>query len=172
MRDCAKALILATAFVVGCAASAPPPKHVEREPSPGETKRRVKLAVLPIESDAFPRLAKALNGIFHQVQVRGVDDYFLSKVTLEVVQLSIECVDSTNECWSAVGRSLTSDRLLLAQIARSPKKRDRSLHLTVTYFDVQSGTALHVAEHAFKSEDEALRDMKDLVDTAVGEAGK
>jgi hypothetical protein len=128
----------------------------------------VKLAVLPVESDSYPRLAKGVNGLFHDIQVPGIDDYFLSKVTLEVAQLAIECVDVTNECWSAVGKSLTSDRLLLANINRVGKKRhERTVVLTVTYFDVSTGQALHVVNKTFKSEDEALRGMKDVIDGAV-----
>ena len=126
---------------------------------------------MPVESDHFPRLAKGINGVFHDIQVPGVDDYFLSRVPLEVAQLAIECVDATNECWSAVGKSLTSDRLLLAQIGKPAKKRDKSVQLSVTYFDVATGQPLHVAASTFKTEEEALRGMKELIDNAVGPNG-
>jgi hypothetical protein len=152
--------------VVGCA-SAPPPKKAERVPEEAPTHRRLKLAVLPVESDNFPRLARGVNGVFHDIQVPGVDDYFLSKVTLEVAQLAIECVDMTNECWSAVGKSLTSDRLLLANINHSKKKHDHTITLRVTYFDVTTGQPVNVVNRSFKSEEEALRGMKDVIDNAV-----
>src|SRR5690349_18910628 len=134
MHRCGHALLLAMA-VAGCASS-PPAKKTERVPEEAPARRRVKLAVLPVASDSYPRLAKGVNGLLHDIQVHGIDDYFLSKVTLEVAQLAIECVDVTNECWSAVGKSLTSDRLLLANINRVGKKRhERTVVLTITYFD-------------------------------------
>lgn len=156
----------------GCATtSGPPQKKSERVPEEGPTRHRLKLAVMPVESDNYPRLAKGINGVFHDIQVTGIDDYFLSRVTLEVAQLAIECVDVTNECWMAVGKSLTSDRLLLAQIQRPGKKKDRTVTLSVTYFDVSNGQPLHVANRSFKNEDEALRGMKDLIDNAISQSG-
>jgi hypothetical protein len=128
----------------------------------------MKLAVLPVESDSYPRLAQGINGLFHEIQVAGVDDYFLSKVTLEVAQLAIECVDITNECWAAVGKSLTSDRLLLANIGRTgKKKRDYAVALSVTYFNVTAGQPVHAANRTFRTEEEALRGMKDVIDDAL-----
>jgi hypothetical protein len=154
----------------GCATTnAPSQKKSERVPEEGPTRHRLKLAVLPVESDNYPRLAKGINGVFHDIQVAGIDDYFLSRVTLEVAQLAIECVDVTNECWMAVGKSLTSDRLLLAQIQRPGKKKDRTVTLSVTYFDVSTGQPLHVANRSFKNEEEALRGMKDLIDNAISQ---
>jgi hypothetical protein len=177
MKAWGQALLIAAMAATGCATSTPAQqRRSERVPEDGPTRHRVKLAVLPVESDAFPRLAKSINGVFHDIQVTGIEDYFLSKVTLEVAQLAIECVDQTNDCWVAVGKSLSSDRMLLAQIGAGggsgsgKKKKDKTLQLTVTYFDVATGQALHVANKSFKSEDEALRGMKDLIDDAVSGA--
>ncbi len=171
MMQWGKGLLVAAMVVCGCAPTAPSTqrRRVERVPEDGPTRHRLKLAVLPVESDAFPRLAKSINGVFHDIQVPGVEDYFLSKVTLEVAQLAIECVDLTNDCWVAVGKSLSSDRMLLAQIVHgaSKKKKDKSLQLTVTYFDVGSGQPLHVTNKTFKTEDEALSGMKELIDGTV-----
>ena len=87
-----------------------------------------------------------------------------------MVQLSIECVESSNECWSAVGRTLPADRLLLAQITRGPKKRDRGLKLKVTWTSTSSlGQPLSVGERQFKNEDEALRNLRGVVGEALGE---
>src|SRR5438270_2983601 len=99
-------------MMLGCAEVAPPPPQTAVAPPP-----KVRVAVLPIESDAFPRLAETINRQLHDVRVRGVDETFVSKVTLEVVQISIECVDPSASCYSAVGRSLSSDRLLMVQLA-------------------------------------------------------
>src|SRR5689334_444824 len=86
-------------------------------PSPPKPKSRLKLAVLPVDPDQFPQVAQRLNVAFHDVKVAGIDDYFLSKVTLEVVQLSIECLQPTNECYTAAGKSLAANRILLGQVS-------------------------------------------------------
>src|ERR1051325_8674639 len=59
---------------------------------------QVKLAVIPAESDAFPRAANAVSESLTSAQVGGVDKTSVSKVSLEVVQLSIERVDPTDTC--------------------------------------------------------------------------
>src|SRR5262249_39804595 len=92
-------------------------KPTVAKPTQPAQKSRIKLAVLPVDGDAFPQIAASVNKSFHDVKVDGVDDYFLSKVTLEVVQLSIECVQPSNECYSAVGKSLSANKLLLGHIA-------------------------------------------------------
>jgi hypothetical protein len=177
-------LLLVALALGGCAHTASSragnPRRVDSPSAP----KRVKLAVLPVESDVFPRVASNLNGVLHDVHVRGVDDYFLSKVTLEVVQLSIECVDATSACYAAVGRSLGAQQLLIARVVpgavpakpaatRGKKKRDplqvppRPLSVTVTLFDVEGGAAASEVERAFKSEDEAAPAMGDLVQATV-----
>ena len=66
------------------------------------------------------------------------------------------------------GKSLTSDRLLLASINHAGKRRhERTITLSITYFDVTTGQPLHVVNKSFKSEDEALRGMKDAIDNAI-----
>jgi hypothetical protein len=133
--------------------------------------RRVKLAVLPLESDLHPRLAKTLNELFRGARVTGVDDYFVSKVTLEVVQLSIECVDPTNACYAAVGKSLGSDQLLMATVAPSGKRRDRSVRVEITLFDVATGQPVHSAQRIFKSEGDAVGGARSLVEGAIAPPG-
>src|SRR5262245_13728261 len=90
--------------LVGCAHF--PAQRVEAPPA----KPRIKLAVLPVDPDQYPQIAASLNKALQDVKVKGIDDYFLSKVTLEVVQLSIECVQPTSECYSAVGKSFSANR--------------------------------------------------------------
>jgi hypothetical protein len=147
----------------GCA-HAPPPR-VETPPPP---KPRVKLAVLPVDADAFPQIAASLNRALHDVKVKGIDDYFLSKVTLEVVQLSIECVQPTSECYTAVGKSLSANKLLLGHIAGVGKRRrDRSVRVTVTLFDVDTGEAANVVDRVFKTPELASQGAQDLVAEAA-----
>jgi hypothetical protein len=128
------------------------------------TRTRTKLAVLPIEADAhFGKLATALNEQLRDVKVAGVDDYFVSKVTLEVIQLSIECVDQTVECYAAVGKSLAANHLLFGTIVGGTRKRDKSVKIVLSLFDVASASFTRTVERQFKSLDEAMRGASELV---------
>ena len=158
-------------LLVGCA-HAPPPAHVEAPPPP-PPKPRTKLAVLPVDGDQFPLIAEALNKALHDVKVAGIDDYFLSKVTLEVVQLSIECVQATNDCYRAAGKSLAANKLLLAHVvAMGKRKRDKSVRVTVTLFDVDAGEASNVVDRIYRTPELASQGAGDLVAEATGEPPK
>src|SRR4051812_47281101 len=124
MRARVQPWLLVFVFAAGCAHQ---PARVEAPAAP-PSKARVKLAVLPVDGDQFPQIAASLNNAFRSVKMDGVDEYFLSKVTLEVVQLSIECVQPSAECYTAAGKSLSANRLLLGQIVpMGKKKRDKSV---------------------------------------------
>jgi hypothetical protein len=135
------------------AATSPPPAPITK----------AKLVVLPAESDAFPRAARATTDSLVHTRLAGLVSH-ISKVSLEVVQLSIECVDPTIECYNAVGRSLTANRLLFAQIA--PVKR-RQVKVTVTLFAVGATAPAARAEKVFASEDEATAGIAELVAEAT-----
>jgi hypothetical protein len=131
-------------------------------PQPRTSGHHVKLAVLPAESDAFPRAAKATTDALLGAHLEA--DRQVSKVSLEVVQLSIECVDSTPACLQAAGKSLAADELLFAQIAAQPKKH---VKLTVTRFDVVAGRVRGTAHKVFASEGEASAGAAGLVEEAT-----
>lgn len=120
---------------------------------------KVTLAVLPAESDAFPKAARAITDSLTNAKVTGIDDRQVSKVSLEVVQLSIECVEPTVVCYEAVGKSLAANRLLFAAIEPASKKQ---LKVTVTLFDVDT-RAPHTAQRTFANEKEASSGINDLV---------
>src|SRR5690349_6979220 len=82
----------------------------------------VRLVALPAESAAFPNVARAATDSLSHAQVAGLGIAQVSKVSLEVVQISIECVDSSAACYQAVGRSLTANGLLFAQIAATKRR--------------------------------------------------
>jgi hypothetical protein len=125
---------------------------------------RVKLAVLPTESDAFPKAAKATTAALEDAKVGGVDDREVSKVSLEVVQLQIECTDATPACFQRAGKSLAADELLFAQLAKQPHKH---VKLTVTRFDVVAGKPRSSAEKVFATEAEASAGAAGLVAEAT-----
>src|SRR5215831_2014106 len=153
--------------VLGCANKGNMPRVVTPERS--SPPKGIRLAVLPVESDGFPEVAEWMSNLLTDVRVSGVDEYFKTRVALEVVQLSIECVDPTARCYSQVGKSLQANKLLMAVITGgSGRKRDRSLKVKVVLFDVDRGAEITAGEKQFKNKDEALADAEDLVNHALG----
>lgn len=124
--------------------------------------RVVTLTVLPAESSKFPKAAQALTDSLANANVSGVDRKQVSKVSLEVVQLSIECVDPTVECYAAVGKSLDANRLLFAQLSGRRKR----INVTVTLFDVDAKSP-KTANKTFASEQAATAGVADLVAEAT-----
>jgi hypothetical protein len=127
--------------------------------APIEKRPVTKLAVLAVESDRFPKVALAATESLAKAKISGVDETEVSKVSLEVVQLSIECVAATVDCYTAVGKSLSANRILFAQVAPG-KKRD--VHVTITLFDVDTNTPKTAKKH-FLSEREATAGIDSLV---------
>ena len=138
----------------------------EPPPAPPAPPKVVTLAVLPAESDTFPVAARATTDSLSRVKLTGVDRTQVSKVSLEVVQLSIECVEATPACYQAVGHTLSADRLLFAQIAPGPKRKQ--LKVTVSLFDVQATAEPKTAQKVFTSE----KDAEAGIDALVGEVTK
>ncbi len=123
------------------------------------------LAVLPAESDQFPRAAKAATESMSRAKVGGVDETSLSKVSLEVVQLSIECTDATPTCYEAIGHSLSANRLLFTEISAGTKPGE--IKLSVTLFDVDANAAMHTAEKISTREADATAGAEQLVAEAT-----
>ncbi|MEO6776901.1 MAG: hypothetical protein ABI467_28445 [Kofleriaceae bacterium] len=145
-----RALLLGVVIVVvGCGHARP----IAVTPAP-----KIKLLTLPAESDAFPEIAKAATSALAHAKVAGVDEQATSKVSIEVVQLSIECVDPTATCYAAAARSLAANKLLFAQIdvdGEQPK-------VSVTLFDGASKQPRTI-EHTFASEAAAVAGLDGLV---------
>lgn len=146
------------ATMMACAHAQPP------APAPTVPKK-TRLAVLPAESDVYPKAATAIASSLSQAKLPGIDETHVSKVSLEVVQLSIECVDPTEACYEAVGKSLAANRLLFAQLAAGAKKKQ--LKVTVTLFDVDAQATTKIAEKVFPNEDEATAGIPKLVAEAT-----
>ena len=87
-------------------------------------------------------------------------DGALRKVSLEVVQLSIECVDRTAACYEAVGKSLAANELLFAEIDEGPRKQ--SVKVTVTLFDVDAKQRKKAAIKVFASEEDVVWGVADV----------
>lgn len=150
--------------MAGCAHTQPAPAVA---PAPTVAARR-ELAVIPAESDAFPAVARELTAQLARAKVAGVDETRLSKVSLEVVQLAIECVEPTGDCYREVGKSLAANQLLFARIdgrgAAKGAKAKRPLKVTVTLFDVDARAAARTAEREFATEADATAGAAALVE--------
>ena len=169
-------VVAIAAGVVACAKPRPkkPPAVAVVAPP------KLKLAVLAVESDKFPKLAEAATASLAKAHVTGIDDIEVSKVSLEVVQLSIECVEQTPDCYEAVGKSLAANRLLFAQVApgtpppakpirlkRGAKPPPKDVRVTVTLFDVDTRAASKTAEKLFPNETDATAGMEGLIAEAT-----
>ena len=120
------------------------------------------LAIMPAESDTFPKAAAATTASLVKARVDGIDSQ-VSKVSLEVVALSIECVDPSLACYVAAGKSLAANRLLFAELAGTKK----AVSVTVTQIDVDTSTATRTATKTFASETEATEGVAALVAEAT-----
>jgi hypothetical protein len=145
--------------LIGC----PPPSTAPVTPNTTDGKRI--WAVLPAESDAFPIAARTTTERLRRARVRGLDEPQVSKVSLEVVQLSIECVERTPACYEAVGKSLAANELLFAEIDEGPKKQ--SIKVTVTLFDVDAKQRKKAAIKVFASEEDVVWGVADVVAEAT-----
>ena len=144
------------------ACGSPRPEPVAPKPRP---RPQVQLTVIPAESDAFPRAAQAVSELLSSARVTGVDARSVSKVSLEVVQLSVECVDPSDACYQAIGRSMAANRLLFARIDAGAARRQ--LRVIVTLYDVDAKSAKRTAEKLFVNEDQAVAGVAALVAEAT-----
>src|SRR4051812_47097520 len=142
-----------------------PARPVPAAPRPPPPRRAIRLTVIPADSDAFPRAARAVTASLSSARITGVDTTAVSKVSLEVVQLSVECVDPTDACYQAIGKSMATNRLLFARI--DPGASRRELKVTVTLYDVDAGSATHTAAKLFSTEDQAVAGIPALVSEAT-----
>ena len=145
--------LLLIAFVVGCA---------HGHATTITTAEKIKLLTLPAESDAFPAIAKAATTALSHAKVSGVDESGVSKVSIEVVQLSIECVDPIASCYDAAAKSLSANKLLFAQIDNDGVKPK----VTVTLFD-RASKAPKTAERTYATEAAAMAGLDGLISEAT-----
>ncbi len=156
------AVFVAVTLIAACSHARAParPQAVATPPPPPPPK----LVVLLAESDRFPKLAKAATESLMQAKVDGLGAASGSKVSLEVVQLSIECLDSTVRCYEAAGRSLEAGAILFAQITVVKK---RQLKVSITLVDADGKTLKAKAEKLYPTEEAATAGLPDLVAEAT-----
>jgi hypothetical protein len=145
---------------IGCGASPPPTTTTPTPAAPNRT-----FAAVPVESDTFPKSAQLATDLLRRARLRGFEPPTMGKVSLEVIQLSIECVDPTLECYVAAARTLHANVLLFGEITPGP--REGELQLTVSLLDADHKRFIRRATKLFPSEDDAAYDMHLVVDEAT-----
>jgi hypothetical protein len=99
-----------------------------------------------------------------QARLTGFEPPALSKVSLEVVQLSIECVETTTACFTAVGKELSASKMLFASIEPG---RGTQVRISVTLFDVDARKRKRTSARVFKNEDAAMAGLKKIIAEAT-----
>jgi hypothetical protein len=154
---------LALAYLMGgCGAPATPPAKT----AASDAATPIRLAWLPVEALAAPEVAGAANSALARLRPAGVTASAKAPVSMEVAQLTIECIQPTAACYSAVGRSIDADRLLWLEIARSTPD-GKAVRVAVAFYDVQAGAFLRRAERTFASTAEARTGIQPFVAEAV-----
>jgi hypothetical protein len=160
--------LLSLGLGAGCATSAAKPPAPQQSATLS-VERSVKLAWLPADEYAFPDVAAALNDRMEAVHISGVDVSFRAPVSMEVAQLSLECVAQTTACYTQVGNSLQANRLLWAELAAVGTGR-RRLKAVVTVFDVDQKRMLRRAEETYDGREAALQQLDRLMLSVLGDS--
>ena len=143
----------------GCAHAKP---TAEAPPYVAGTHR---LVALPTDKISYPNAAERATEYLTRTRVRGFDAPQLAKVSLEVAQLSIECVEANGTCYAAVGRSLGANALLFVQLEPGPEPDQ--VRVSVTLFDVDGATPKRTARKLFDTEQDAVYGVRDVVEEAT-----
>lgn len=142
------------------------PKPMAAEPEkPAYESGKLVFTVLPAEAPAYPIAARAATERLRRARVKGYDQPEMSKVSLGVVQLQIECVDASAACYERVGKELGANQLLFAEIDKGP--RPETIKVTVTLFDVDSAQRKRAASKVFASEEDVVWGVADVVAEAT-----
>lgn len=145
--------------IAACGSS---PSGTEGSTLPQTTQGR--LAALPAESGQFPNAAKTATDHLGRARVKGLGEAQMSKVSLEVVQLAIECLEPTLDCYKEVGRSLEANQLLFARIDATQKNQCR---VYVGLFDVDTGEWRRQASKIYDTEEDAAYALREVVEEAT-----
>ncbi len=166
--DGLRILGLLAALATACATAKPAPV-VHAPPPPKAAPPPVRLAWMPLEPRASPEVATVVNQRLARVVVDGVTEKFQAPVSMEMAQLAIECIERTPACYGKVGRSVGADRLAWAEVARA-SKRDASVTLRLSLFDVGGGALVRQAARTFPNAKAAREGAAALFDGAFGAA--
>jgi hypothetical protein len=157
--------LLAT-LAIACATAKPAPV-VHAPPPPKIAPPPVKLAWMPLEATVSAEVASAVNQRLAALAVAGVTEKVQAPVSMEMAQLALECIDRTPACYGKVGRSVGADRLAWAELVRA-SKRDASVTLRVSLFDVGGGSVVQQGARTFPNAKAAREGAAALFDGTFG----
>ncbi|HVU50370.1 MAG TPA: hypothetical protein VHL80_06770 [Polyangia bacterium] len=146
--DGLRVLGLLAALATACATVKPAPVVHAPAPPPVAAPPPVRLAWMPLEANVSAEVASAVNQRLAGLAVAGVTEKVQATVSMEMAQLAIECIERTPRCYGEVGRSVGADRLAWAELARG-SKRDASVTLRVSLFDVGAGAIIRQGARTF-----------------------
>ncbi len=132
----------------------------------------MRLAWLPLDGLARPQVAAGFNQQLEAFRLPDVDRHTRAPVSMEVAQLSIECIQPEPRCYQAVGRQLQVERLLWAEVTSPPApKRNGPLKATVVLFDVERMVELHRVQQEFAGPDAAVAGFAALLQETAAAVG-
>jgi hypothetical protein len=149
----------------GCAARSAPPAKTARVPA--APARPARLAWLPVEPLASAEIAGVVNDTLTRLAGAGAAESVRAPVSMEVAQLTIECIEPTVACYSAVGRSFHVDRLLWVEIA-AKQAGAAGLRITLALFDVNRASFIRRDEWSFASAGDARGALPSSIERALG----
>jgi len=152
-------------LTLGCAATVKQGQKGPARPA-ASAPARARMAWMPCDPRVQPELVAAVNGRLEQAKVADVKESFQASVSMQMAQLAIECIEKTPRCYTAVGRSIGADRLLWADLERTPGV---GLTLRVSLFDVERGALVRAAEGRYPNAKAAEADLEALVARAQAE---
>src|SRR5262245_5098940 len=147
----------------GCAAK---PRPTVTSPAQLSVQKSVRLAWLPVEEHLFAELGPEVNHRLESAKPEGVDVTFMAPVSMEVAQLSLECIQQTIPCYLEVGKMLAANRLLWASIA--PVGKRSGMKITLVLFDVDRAQVVRRSEETFAGGEAARIGLDDLVTSTLG----
>jgi hypothetical protein len=128
------------------------------------------LAWLPVEGFVTPAVAAALDRHLEAAPIPDLGRKTRAPVSMEVAQLTLECIEAEPRCYRLVGEHLRVNRLLWAELT-APDKRGAPLRATVFLFDVDRATEVSRAERVFAGPEAAVAGFAALVAQAVAVRG-
>src|SRR4029079_16063926 len=101
-----------------CAHPKPPPPKVAPPPPLPVVAATMRLVWMPLEERKFAELATSVNDRLAPATLKGVTEVVQAPISMEMAQLTIECINRSPICYGAVAKKLNADRLLWADIQR------------------------------------------------------
>src|SRR5262245_48546264 len=109
---------LVLSLLLGACAHRKPPPKVVPPPPPPVVVAPMRLVWMPLEERKFAELATSVNDRLGHASIKGVTEVVQAPISMEMAQLTIECINRSPLCYGAVAKKLNADRLLWADIQR------------------------------------------------------